>query len=82
MRGWKDGYLTKAALLSQIKRVVCKDHNLKRDELLVNMLHPWREITFPTGYVAKSTRVRLRASGFNTRDYIVTQEKHHKWTMY
>ncbi len=83
MRGWKDGYMTRAGLLADIKRVVKKDHpDLDGETLLVNLLTPWREVRFPTGLVCKFAKVRLRAQGFRTADRFVEQKRNEKWSMY
>ena len=83
MRGWKNGYMTRAALLTDIKRVLCKEHSdISPDGLLVNLETPWKEIKYPTGYICKCAFVILRAEGYRTTKKIIQQEKNKSWTMY
>jgi hypothetical protein len=81
MRGWKDGYCTKAHLATEIKRIVAKTHGLSRDEILVNFVTKWRLVKYPTGLVAKVATIVLRAPGFETRRYTVDQAKGQRWSM-
>lgn len=81
MRGWKDGYNTKAALTTQIRKIVGKAHGINPVDILVNWTSQWRETTFPTGLIEKMGTVILRASGFETRTYYVSQKKNCKWSM-
>lgn len=82
MRGYKNGYLTKSAITTQIRRVVAKDHNLKYSDILVNWLSLWKIAKYPTGLISKSGKIRLRAVGYKTQDYFVFQEKNKRWYMY
>jgi len=81
MQGYKNGYLTKTALTTQIKRVVAKTHKIKYSDVLINWLSEWREYKFPTGLIQKYGKIRMRSVGFKAQDYIVTQKKNDKWYM-
>ncbi len=81
MRGWKDGYNTKTALTTQIRKIVGKAHDVNPADILVNWTSQWREVTFTTGLVEKTGTIVLRASGFETRRYYVSQKKNHRWSM-
>ena len=81
MSRYKNGYLTRTAITSEIKKVIAKAHGLNSSDLLINWLTPWREYKFPTGWIEKYAKIRVRAEGFNTHDFILTQEKHKKWHM-
>lgn len=81
MSGWKDGYNTKAALTMQIRKIVAKAHNISSTDILVNWTSQWRIVTFPTGLIEKVGTIVLRASGFETRKYCVSQKKNHMWIM-
>ena len=81
MRGWKDGYNTKAALTTQIRKTVGKAHSINPVDIIVNWISQWRETTFPTGLIKKTGTIVLRANGFETRKYYVSQKKDHRWSM-
>ncbi len=81
MRGWKDGYNTKTALTTQIRKIVGKAHNINPADIIVNWTSQWREVAYPTGLIEKAGTVVLRAAGFETRKYCVSQKKNHKWSM-
>jgi len=81
MNGWKNGYLMKRALTAEIHKVVAKTHNLDTTDILVNWLSQWREVTYPTGLVAKAGKIKLHCIGFNPQTFIVSQIKNQKWNM-
>ena len=80
MGKYKDGYLIRQAITSEVKEVIAKTHGLNKSDLLINWLTSWRKYKFPTGLVQKYAKIRIRAEGFKTRDFILTQEKHKNGT--
>lgn len=81
MRGWKDGYMTKNAVTTEIKKVVAKSHGLNRLDVIVNWCSQWKEVRYPTGLIAKAGKIVLRAPGFATRTFWVSQERNQRWSM-
>lgn len=81
MSKYRDGYLTRQAITSEVKEIVAKTHELNPSDLTLNWLTPWRKYKFPTGLVEKYAKIRVRAEGFVTQDFILTQEKNKKWHM-
>ena len=77
-----NGYLSKHKITNEIKEVVAKTHNLNKSDIMVNWLSSWRLVKFPTGLIQKAGKIRLRTSGFRTRDFFVYQTKNQKWSMY
>lgn len=81
MAKYKNGYLTRVALTTEIKRVIAKTHKLKYSDIIVNWLSSWKITKYPTGLIMKLGKIRLRAIGYKTQDYFVYQTKNNKWHM-
>jgi len=78
----KKGYYTRTTLVREIKEVIRKAHGeLKGVVILINFEMPWREVKYPTGYIAKAARIVVRAEGFPPTTFGVTQERNCKWFM-
>ena len=71
----KKGYLTRAALVKEIKDVVdIKGLRIKFDSR-------WQICKFPTGLIEKTAFVILTAPGYKTTTKWVCQKAHNKWSM-
>jgi len=81
MGRYKNGYLTRAALTTEIKKVVAEKHGITTKQIFIDWLCNWQLVTFPTGLVAKTGKISLQAIGFNTRTYCVFQDKNKRWYM-
>ena len=71
----KKGYLTRAALVKEIKDVVdIKDLRIKFDSR-------WQITKFPSGLIKKAAFVILTAPGFKTSMKMVEQKANCRWSM-
>ena len=78
---WKNGYYTKAALTWEIKQVIAKKHNLDPSDIIVNWICGWKLTKYPTGLIAKVGMIKLWASKFRSKTFIVHQNANEKWYM-
>ena len=81
MTKYKNGYLTRNSLASEIKKVVAKKHNLNPANIIINWMTRWRKTKYPSGLIAKVAKIKLHADGFEPRIFIVDQIAYQKWTM-
>jgi len=81
MSKYKNGYLTKASLTSEIKKVIAKKHGLKISDILINWMSRWELVTYPTGLIAKAAKIKVHAEGFKSQIFIVEQIANQKWYM-
>ena len=78
---YKNGYLTRRALASEIKIVVAKKHDLKPKNISIGWLVKWQVVKFPSGLVGKAGKISLCAPGYKPTIFSVYQEKNKKWYM-
>jgi hypothetical protein len=78
---YKNGYLTRKALTSEIKIVVAKEHGLKPEDIKIDWLMKWRVVKFPTDLISKTGKILVSAPGFRSTGFCVYQEKNKKWYM-
>ena len=78
---YRNGYLTRKALTSEIKIVVAKEHNLKPEDVKVDWLVKWQVVKFPSGLVGKTGKIFISAKGFKSKTFCVYQDKNKKWYM-
>jgi len=71
----KKGYLTKAALVKEMKEVV------NVPGLQINFDGQWRITRFPSGLIEKAAFVILTAPEYRTTKKMVTQKAHCRWSM-
>ena len=81
MAKYKDGYLTRNSLASEIKKVVAKKHNLKPANIKIKWITRWQTTSYPTGLIAKAAKIELHAEGFRPQTFIVHQTANQKWYM-
>lgn len=81
MTAYRNGYLTRKALTSEIKIVVAKEHGFKPEDIEIHWLVKWQVVKFPTGLISKTGKILLSAPGFKSTGFCVYQEKNKKWYM-
>jgi hypothetical protein len=66
-------YSNTRSVISELKKKLAKDHPDTTVSVIAN--RPMREITFPTGLIAKHGSYKVSAPGYNTREYFLTLYK-------
>jgi len=74
-------YYSKRKISQKIKSVVAKIHKLKPTDILLNWLTNWELVTYPTGLIGMTGKIRLHAAGYKPAIFDIFQQPGQKWNM-